>query len=71
MVETDGVRRKVNIQLLKDAHVGDYIIVHAGYGLHRIDEKTAAETLSLLYEAAAAVGRRTPGSAITAKRIER
>ncbi len=60
IVEAEGVRRKVSIQLLEDVCVGDYIIVHAGYGLHRIDEKTAAETLSLLREAVAAVEGSNP-----------
>jgi hydrogenase expression/formation protein HypC len=30
--------------------VGDYVIVHAGFALHKIDEETAKETLTLLNE---------------------
>jgi len=48
IVDVDGVRRKVNIQLLSDVSVGDYIIVHAGYGLHKIDARTANGALALL-----------------------
>lgn len=70
VVEVEGVRRKVSIQLLKDVHVGDYIIVHAGYGLHRIDEKIAAETLSPAVSHRRRGGNR-PGAAIFCNRTER
>jgi hydrogenase expression/formation protein HypC len=38
--------------LLDDAGVGDYVIVHAGFAIHKIDEEAALETLKLLREAA-------------------
>ena len=54
-IDVDGVQRKVSLLLLEDAHVGDYVIVHAGFAIQRIDEKAAKETLTLLKEAAAFV----------------
>ena len=46
--DLDGVARKVMLDLLPDAAVGDYVIVHAGYAIQSLDEKEAEETLALL-----------------------
>jgi len=51
-IDVDSVQRKVSLLLLEDAKVGDYVIVHAGFALHKIDETVAMETLQLLKEAA-------------------
>ncbi len=47
-----GTRRRVYLDVL-DAEVkaGDYVIVHAGFAIHKIDEKEAEETLNLFHEA--------------------
>lgn len=44
-----GVIREVNISLV-DAKVGDYVLVHAGYAIHVINEEEAEETLRLWRE---------------------
>ena len=54
-IDVDGVTRTASLLLLEDAQVGDYVIVHAGFALHKIDEKTANESLDILRNAAAAV----------------
>ena len=54
-LDVDGVRRKASLLLLEDAKVGDYVIVHAGFAIHKIDEQAAMESLKLLKEAAALV----------------
>jgi hydrogenase expression/formation protein HypC len=54
-IDVDGVTRTCSLLLLEDAAVGDWVIVHAGFALHRIDEATARESLQLLKEAAAFV----------------
>ena len=54
-IDVDGVQRKASLLLLEDAAVGDYVIVHAGFAIHKIDEAAAMETLALLKEAAAFV----------------
>jgi hydrogenase expression/formation protein HypC len=53
-VELNGVRRKVSLMLLPEAEVGDYLLVHAGYAIGRVDAKEAAETLALIEELARA-----------------
>jgi len=53
VIDVDGVRRECSLLLLEDAQVGDYVIVHAGFAISRIDEAAALETLALLKEAAA------------------
>lgn len=50
LTETDGLQRKANIQFLSDAKVGDYVIVHAGFAIEKVDEKRARETLALFSE---------------------
>ena len=44
----------MSLQLLPDAKVGDYVLVHAGFALERIDEEEAKKTLDLLNELALA-----------------
>ncbi|MBI9077721.1 MAG: HypC/HybG/HupF family hydrogenase formation chaperone [Desulfatibacillum sp.] len=50
-VDAGGVKRKISLLLLEDAAIGDYILVHAGFGIQRLDEKQAEESLSLLRQA--------------------
>lgn len=47
-VDFGGVSREVNLALVPDAGVGDYVLVHVGLALSRIDEDEARETLSYL-----------------------
>jgi hydrogenase expression/formation protein HypC len=49
-VDVAGVRRAVNIGLLGDGQVrtGDWVLVHVGFAMSRIDEAEAAATLELL-----------------------
>lgn len=46
----EGVSRKIALDLVPDAQEGDYVIVHAGYAIQILDEKSALETLQLLAE---------------------
>lgn len=59
-IDVEGVQRKVSLLLLEDARVGDYVIVHAGFAIQKLDESAAQETLDLLREAIAAVEKREP-----------
>jgi hydrogenase expression/formation protein HypC len=61
-IDVDGVRRKASLLLVEDAGVGDYVIVHAGFALHKIDEADAMESLRILKEAAAFAEKRTEDS---------
>jgi hydrogenase expression/formation protein HypC len=51
-VEFGGAGRQVSLELVPDeVEVGDYVLVHAGFALERIDEEEARETLKMLNEA--------------------
>jgi hydrogenase expression/formation protein HypC len=54
LVELGGVVREASFMLLPDAQVGDYVLLHAGYALQKMDEAEAEETLRLLAEMAEA-----------------
>jgi hydrogenase expression/formation protein HypC len=49
-VEVGGVRRNVNIALLDDAGIGDYVLIHVGFAMSKVDEQEAEETLRVLQE---------------------
>lgn len=53
-IEVGGVARRASLMLVSDVVVGDYVIVHAGFAIHRIDPEEAAESLELLRKFAAA-----------------
>jgi hydrogenase expression/formation protein HypC len=57
-IDVDGVQRSASLILVEDAAVGDYVIVHAGFALHKIDEADAMESLRILKEAAEFVEKR-------------
>jgi len=46
--EYGGVLKEVNLQLLNEINEGDYILVHAGYAIEKLDEADAEETLALM-----------------------
>jgi hydrogenase expression/formation protein HypC len=50
LVEFAGVRRKVCMACVPDALPGDYVIVHAGVAISRLDAEEASRTLDLLEE---------------------
>ena len=50
VVATGTTSREINIGLLKDVKVGDYVIVHAGFAIEKINEERAHETLNILKE---------------------
>jgi len=47
LAEVGGVQREISLALLKDIHVGDYVIVHVGFALSKLDEEEAQKTLAL------------------------
>ncbi len=51
-VEVGGVRRNINIGMLPedDTNVGDYVLIHVGFAMSKVDEHEAEETLRLLKE---------------------
>ncbi len=55
VAEVDGVRRQARLDLLPEAQVGDYILVHAGLAIATVDAQAAQETLDLLRQMADAL----------------
>jgi hydrogenase expression/formation protein HypC len=51
-VEVGGVKRNVNIGMLDkdETHIGDYVLIHVGFAMSKVDEKEAEETLRTLQE---------------------
>ena len=50
VIELGGVRREVDLSLLDHAAPGDYVLVHAGFAIDRIQEDEAQKTLDMLRE---------------------
>jgi hydrogenase expression/formation protein HypC len=55
IVDLGGIRKQISIALVSDVVVGDYVIVHVGHAIGRIDPEEAARTLALFDEMAKAV----------------
>lgn len=53
-IDIGGVRRNVNIAMLDDVNIGDYVLVHVGFAMSKINEQEAQETWRLLEEMGAA-----------------
>jgi len=51
LIDVGGVRKRVSLALLDDVAIGDYVIVHVGYALTRLDPAEAERTLALFAEA--------------------
>jgi len=54
-VDVGGVQRTVDLTLVPEAVVGDYVLVHVGFAIERVDEAEASETLALLRQLAESV----------------
>jgi len=50
IVDFGGVTKKVSLALVDDAAVGDYVIVHVGFALQKLDVEEAERTLALFAE---------------------
>ena len=64
VIDVAGVRREASLLLLEEPQVGDWVIVHAGFAIQKMDEATAQESLQYLREAAQLVaGQDDPDTA--------
>ncbi len=50
LADFGGTQRRVSVDLLDRAEVGDFVIVHAGFALHRLDPEEARQTIELFRE---------------------
>lgn len=53
VVSIDGVSKEISVALIEDLAIGEYVIVHVGYALAKIDTEEAVRTLELLRELSA------------------
>ena len=53
IVDLGGVRKEISLALTPEARVGDYVIVHVGHAIGRLDTEEAERTLALFAEMAA------------------
>ncbi len=51
IVDLGGVRKQISLALVEDVAVGDYVILHVGYALTKLDPAEAERTLALFAEA--------------------
>lgn len=60
-IDLDGVRRTVSALMVPDLAVGDYVITHAGFALHKVDEAEAQQSLELMRELVASLDQSSNG----------
>ncbi len=48
VVEAGGIRKNVRLDLLEDVKPGDFVLIHTGYAIEKIDREEAEETLDLI-----------------------
>ncbi|RKX33434.1 MAG: hydrogenase assembly protein HupF [Verrucomicrobia bacterium] len=56
VVDFEGVRRRVGLAWVPEARVGDYVIVHVGHAISRLDPEEAQRTLEAFRELSQALG---------------
>lgn len=54
--ESFGFKKNIRVDLIDDLKVGDYVIVHAGFAIEKVDEESALENLKLIKEVSDALG---------------
>jgi hydrogenase expression/formation protein HypC len=54
-IDVDGAQREVSLLLLEDPKVGEYVVVHAGFAINKINEEHALESLKLIREAVSVI----------------
>jgi hydrogenase expression/formation protein HypC len=60
-VDVGGTRKEASLMLLEEASIGDYVIVHAGFAIERVDEKEAEKTLEIVDELIAEMEKQDRG----------
>lgn len=53
VVALEGVRKRISIALLDEVAVGDYVLIHVGYALHKVSIEEAERTLAMMAETGA------------------
>ncbi|NNM60071.1 MAG: HypC/HybG/HupF family hydrogenase formation chaperone [Legionellales bacterium] len=50
VIDLGGIRKIISVALLNEVFLGDYVIIHAGFALTKLDEQEAEKTLALFEE---------------------
>jgi hydrogenase expression/formation protein HypC len=50
LADVGGIRKEISLALVDDVRVGDYVILHVGYAINRLDPEEAEKTLALFAE---------------------
>jgi len=50
IVDFGGIRREVNLSLVDNVKIGDYVLIHVGFAIQKIEKKEAEETLKIWQE---------------------
>jgi hydrogenase expression/formation protein HypC len=61
VVDLGGVRKEISLALVEDVAIGDYVIVHVGFALARLDPEEAEQTLRTFAQAGLTPGPAAPG----------
>ena len=56
VIDVGGLRKTVSLMLVDDVEIGDFVILHVGYAIAKLDEAEAAKTLALFAEIASHIG---------------
>lgn len=51
VVSLEGIKKKISLALVEDITIGDFVLVHVGYALHKVSSEEAERTLKLMSEA--------------------
>lgn len=54
-VDVGGMLRDISLDLCPEVSIGEYVLIHAGFAIQKVDEKEAEETLDLLKKMAEAI----------------
>lgn len=57
LADLEGVQYQVDLSLIKDPQIGDYVIVHAGFAIERLDQEEARTRIELFRQMAEGSGR--------------
>jgi len=55
-VDIGGVRRNISVALLEDVKVSDWVLVHVGFAIQKVNEEEAMQTLALLRQLGQGIG---------------
>ncbi len=50
IIDADCVQKEISIMLLPDIKAGDYVLLHSGFAIHKVEAEDAQETLKLIKE---------------------